>query len=375
MTRVAKVLILVPDLTCAATMGGIQVFNNYLVSSLRTLGCEIRVVAVNDHPCETDPDVFGCGRVHWAKRPLSLWHAIRLIYRFKPNVIINGHSNFSSMCTLLNRLSGIDFVTVVHGIEVWSMRPSRAKWLAKSKKILSVSRFTRDRMLAQLPDYAREDVIRFPNTFDENRFRPGPKPAHLMERFGIQSQDKVALTVSRLAGADRAKGYDQVIHGLSSVIDAVPNTRYVLAGKGDDRARIQSLVRERGLGDHVRLVGFVPDEELTDLYNLCDVFVMPSKGEGFGIVYLEALACGKPVIAGNADGSTDPLLDGELGELVDPDSTEQIAAAMIRVLAGSASTRLYDGEYLRTRVVSEFGIARFEQRLSQVLEDLIADGA
>ena len=94
---------------------------------------------------------------------------------------------------------------------------------------------------------------------------------------------------------------------------------------------------------------------------------MPSKKEGFGYVFLEALACGKPVIAGNCDGSRDPLLDGELGQLVDPDNVDEVADAIRRVVDNSLDGRLLDGAYLRRRVVEEFGIDRFNQRVTDIL--------
>src|SRR5205085_8790504 len=108
--------------------------------------------------------------------------------------------------------------------------------------------------------------------------------------------------------------------------------RYILAGRGPDRGRIEALIRELELEECVILPGHIPEHELAGLYNLCDVFAMPSKGEGFGIVFLEALGCGKPVLAGNKDGSVDAVLDGELGALVDPDDIAQIEQTLIEIL-------------------------------------------
>ncbi len=148
--------------------------------------------------------------------------------------------------------------------------------------------------------------------------------------------------------------------------------------------------------------GYVPNEELPGHYNLCDVFAMPSKGEGFGIVFLEALGCGKPVIAGNKDGSVEPLLGGRLGRLVDPDSVEQIAEAIshqLEEVSGqtSAFSQAEDGrqrsevggrqsakneepitnnkqpldpEVLRSEVIAAFGYERFKERLGEIVEKL-----
>ena len=116
--------------------------------------------------------------------------------------------------------------------------------------------------------------------------------------------------------------------------------------------------------------GFIPDEELCDYYNLCDVFAMPSKGEGFGIVYLEALACGKPTIGGNQDGAIDALCNGELGVLVDPDNIEQIAQAIVDILQGKHPLPiLYQPDLLRQKVIEIYGFDKFKERLALILSD------
>jgi glycosyltransferase involved in cell wall biosynthesis len=119
---------------------------------------------------------------------------------------------------------------------------------------------------------------------------------------------------------------------------------------------------------HVILTGFIPDDELVFYYNLCDCFVMPSKCEGFGMVFLEALACGKPVIAGNKDGSVDAVLDGELGVLVDPDNKDQIKDAIVDILKREVPENLLDGEYLRKRVTQAYGFDKFKERLKGIIE-------
>jgi len=127
---------------------------------------------------------------------------------------------------------------------------------------------------------------------------------------------------------------------MKEIVKEIPNAKYILGGSGDDVGRIKNLIRDNNLHEKVILTGFIPDEEIVDYYNLCDVFVMASRKEGFGIVFIEALACSKPVIAGNKDGSVDALLNGELGVSVDPDNIEEISRAIIKVLKGEADKRL-----------------------------------
>src|SRR5262249_53956544 len=152
-----------------------------------------------------------------------------------------------------------------------------------------------------------------PNTFDSSRFRIGPKPEYLLRRYGLAPEQKIILTVCRLSGSEQYKGYDTILSVLPRVRRVLPGAHYIIAGRGDDKSRIEEMVSSIGLEEAVTLAGYVPDEELCDHYNLCDAFAMPSKNEGFGIVYLEALACGKPTLAGNRDGAVEPLREGELG--------------------------------------------------------------
>jgi len=175
------------------------------------------------------------------------------------------------------------------------------------------------------------------------------------------------LTVTRLASGDRYKGYDQIIRALPEIRRQIPNIHYLLVGKGNDRDRIEAIIDEVNVRDCVTLAGFVPDDELSDHYNLCDVFAMPSKGEGFGIVYLEALACGKPTIGGNQDGAIDALCNGELGVLVDPDNVEKLGETIVEILQGKYSLPiLYQPETLRQKVIQTYGFDRFKEYLSNL---------
>jgi glycosyltransferase involved in cell wall biosynthesis len=159
---------------------------------------------------------------------------------------------------------------------------------------------------------------------------------------------------------------------LPNIRKHVPEAHYVLVGKGDDHQRVEALTRGFGLTDCVTLAGYVPDSELCDYYNLSDVFAMPSKGEGFGIVYLEAMACGKPCLGGNQDGALDALCHGELGALVNPDDVKEIAETLVQILQGTyPNSLMYQPEALRQKVIEAYGFQRFQQTLAQYLNDFL----
>jgi glycosyltransferase involved in cell wall biosynthesis len=232
-----------------------------------------------------------------------------------------------------------------------------------------VSEFTRDRVMTNYavpPD--RMHLLR--DTFEPNRFGIGPKSAQLLSRYRLATDDPVILTVGRLSAAEAYKGHDRVIRALPRIRAKVPNTKYLIVGGGDDRPRLEAIAHEQNVANAVIFAGRVAHEELPDYYRLCDLYAMPSTGEGFGIVFLEALASGKPVLAGNRDGAVDALNGGELGVLVDPHDEALLAEAAMALLLRSHPHPLVNyPEQLRERVVELFGPEKFRQAVVRLLEE------
>jgi phosphatidylinositol alpha-1,6-mannosyltransferase len=177
-----------------------------------------------------------------------------------------------------------------------------------------------------------------PNTV-ASCYAPRRRRDDLVTWHGLAGR-QIILTVGRLAAAERYKGHDRLIAAFPGILARVPDAAYLIVGSGDDRSRLERLAREAGVADHVMFAGHVPDEELPDYLALAHVFAMPSTGEGFGIVFLEAAASGLPVIGGNRDGSVDALAEGKTGRLVNPYSRENIEAAVVEALGrGPGSCR------------------------------------
>lgn len=362
-----------PDLTAAR--GGIQRYSGFLLEALVAAWPEPRYEVFLKNQ-ETAPAprhgirFHATGRLpHRLRTPAFAARIVSRAALDRPRLIVAGHLNFAVVSAPLGRRFGIPYWIVVHGIEAWGVeRPALRRAIANAECIVAVSRYTARRLAEeQRLDPAR--IALLPGTFDPDRFRPAARSPRLLARLGLEPEQPVLLTVARLAGRERYKGYDVVLAALPAIRGAVPGAHYVLVGEGEDRARVEARVRELGLERHVTLAGFVPDEELPDYYNLCSVFAMPSKREGFGIVYLEAMACGKPAIAGNQDGARDALADGELGVLVDPDDPDDFRAAAVEVLSGRhPNGALYDPAGLRQRAVELFGPAAFRRRLEEILD-------
>lgn len=193
-------------------------------------------------------------------------------------------------------------------------------------RVFAVSRYTAELVRAVSPVHGPLHVIG--NGTDPQRFRPLDASA-LRDELGLRDE-LVFLSVARLVAR---KGIDQVVRALASLGGSRPAPSLVIVGDGPERAALVALVRSLGLEQRVRFAGSVPAAALPHWYNLADAFVLPARNappdvEGFGIVYLEASACGKPVIGARGCGAEDAILHGETGLLVDPEQPAQLAAAM-----------------------------------------------
>lgn len=359
--------------------GGIQVYSEFLLEALKSYPLKsCRVVLKHDRqvPEQALKDFQSfqfscCGQWPLSIRTLAFSaELVRLACWEIPDLIITTHLNFTPLAYYLKQFLGIPYWTVAHGVDAWNITDNHlVKSLLNADLILSVSQYTRNRLL----DEHNLDVkkIEFlPNTFNATNFYPLPKSSTLLKRYNLTDQQPIILTVARLDSTERYKGYDQIIKALPRVKHQIPNVHYILGGKGKDRSRIEKLIQDLELTDSVTLTGFISDEELCDHYNLCDVFAMPSKGEGFGIVYLEALACGKPTLGGNQDGAIDALCHGEIGVLVDPDNLEKLAETLILILQGRyPNSVIYQPSMLRQKVIETYGFVCFQRKLTALLRN------
>jgi phosphatidylinositol alpha-1,6-mannosyltransferase len=309
--------------------GGIAQYNRHFLSALAR---ERRVHVLPRHqpdeidelPTNVTQQGARSGRIAFAVS------ASRIAFAQRPRYIFCGHLYMLPLAALLARLVRARLIVQVHGIEAWRAPPRLVQVCIGAATLwLAVSRYTRRRLLAWSNiDPARIRVL--PNTLGE-AYRPSQKLQHLIELYGLHGR-QVILTVGRLASGERYKGHDRIIAALPRVLERLPQAVYLIVGTGDDVPRLKAEARQAGVADHVIFAGHVPTDALPEFYALADVFAMPSSGEGFGIVFLEAVRSGIPVIAGNGEGSVDALADGALGQLVDPDNGQQLVDAIINAL-------------------------------------------
>ncbi len=234
--------------------------------------------------------------------------------------------------------------------------------LHRADGLLPVSRYTSS--LLQELGVSSDRITVLHNGTDPQRFHP-EDGRNVRSALGLEER-KILLTVGRLVPR---KGIDTVLRALPYVAREIPEVHYLICGNGPDRDRLEGLARDLCVTERIRFLGEVVHDDLPRYYSACDVFVMPSREtrpyvEGFGIVFLEANACGKPVVGAHSGGIPDAVRDGETGLLVEPDNEVELADALIRLLRDPAlAVRL--GENGRRRVLEE---ATWEHTARQLYE-------
>ncbi|EAW38285.1 Glycosyl transferase, group 1 [Lyngbya sp. PCC 8106] len=288
---------------------------------------------------------------------------LRCLLTNRPQRVFCGHINLARLVQVTCQPFGVPYTVLTYGKEVWEPLPPKYRnALQQADQIWTISRYSRDRA-CQANQLNPEKFRLLPCMVDGNRFTPGTKPQHLIERYNLQNS-KILMTVARLWSGDIYKGVDVTIRALPQISQTIPNVKYLVIGRGDDQPRLANLAQELGVADQVVFAGFVPTEDLVDHYRVADAYIMPSQ-EGFGIVYLEAMACGIPVLSGNADGSADPVQDGKLGWQVPHRDPDAVAKACMEILQGN--DQRCQGQWLRQQSLAQFGQDAFRVQLQKLL--------
>lgn len=279
------------------------------------------------------------------------------------DVVILSHINLLMIGSLIKKISpSTKIILLAHGIEVWYPVNKRTRrMMQKCDSILAVSHYTRDTII-NIHGISKEKCKVLNNCLDP--FLPLPsiheKKEMLLHKYRFKSSDQILMTLTRLSSKERYKGYDQVLKAIPHLKEKFPCIKYLIAGSFDDEEKlyVDTLVSQLDISDSILMTGYLQDEDLESHFALSSLYVMPSRKEGFGIVFIEAMYYGLPVIAGNIDGSADALLNGELGQLVNPESEKEIADAIARVLENPIS---YKPD--RNLLIKNFGYENYRKQL------------
>jgi glycosyltransferase involved in cell wall biosynthesis len=364
--RLFRALALVTD--AYGGHGGIAQFNRNLIAALAKMANCAEVVVlprVIPHPVTGVPHrvafvrAAAAGKLRYA---LALLRALRA-GRF--DLVVIGHINLTAIGTRAARIARAPSVLFVHGIDAWTRHRSASvrRGLRRVRRLVGVSRLTLTRMASWATTGAVQQEV-LPNCVDLAAFAPGPRPEDLQVSLGLRGRS-VVMTLGRLASEERYKGFDEVMEVLPELSVAIPDVAYLICGDGPDRPRLVRKAEDLGVADRVRFAGFVPEERKADYYRLADAYVMPSRGEGFGIVLLEAMACGVPVVASTLDGGREAVRDGELGILVDPGDRAALKRAILEALARPRG--------VVPAGLEQFSFASFEARTHALIGRVLAE--
>ncbi len=366
-------------------LGGIS---NYLFNVYRQFDLRQMTLIAPQHP---DAERFDSLQDYSAKRfrlaldvpgirgVWQVWRMYReaeVLVKQNQNLVLHcGHVNAAIAVRKLKRRYGIPYLLWTHALEIMDewLRASILPAMLDADLVITNSEFTRAFVTSAGVPESR--IVKIRPGADPRHFRPGLDFRELAQRLGVPGRPTL-LTVARIVKANRYKGHDIVLRALATVRRALPDVAYVIVGEGDDLDYLDRLARQCGVRENVIFAGRVSDEELPLLYNACDVFIMCSRedrtrrgilAEGFGLALLEASGCGKPVIAGKSGGVPDAVQDGRTGLLVNPDDSEAVAAAIVKILRepGVAKTM---GENGRKWVESEMNWTRAADEFEQAMK-------
>jgi asparagine synthase (glutamine-hydrolysing) len=316
--------------------GGIALYNRDLLSAVCAMPEMAEVVAIPrlmpDPPGSLPPklrySIDGLG----GKARYVLATAREVLRHGRFDVIFCGHVNLLPMAFLAWFRSRAPVVLCIYGIDAWTPpKGLLTRALVRfPQAVVSISDVTARRFVAWSA-VPRERITILPNAIHLDWYGAGPKRADLVARYGLEGRAVIA-SMGRLVAEERYKGFDEVLQALPALVARRPGLTYLIMGEGSDRARLEALVASLGLKGNAVFTGFVDEREKADHFRLADAFVMPSRGEGFGFVVLEALACGVPAVGSTIDGTREALMGGKLGRLVDPGDIEQVREAILATL-------------------------------------------
>ncbi len=364
--------ILFLNLVTFSSTGGIEKFNRCFLKALKEIESKgkITVDAISLHDTNVNEKYFSKSNyTYFSGNKTKFISSVIKNSKYYDTIIV-GHINLALPGVIIKLLSEKKLMLVAHGIELWkSFTGIKKYFLDNTDKILAVSNFTKQQLF-KYNKIAEEKIIVFHNTIDPYFNFPVnfDKPEYLKERYQLNGQ-KIIYTLTRLSSSEKYKGYDKVLEALPELKKVNPYIKYIIAGKADEAEsqRVKKIITSLHLEDNVLLTGFIKDEEVTDHYLLADAFIMPSTMEGFGIVFIEAMACGVPVIAGNVDGSTDALKNGELGTLIDPNSNSDIIQSLSSLMFPGQSNLSHS--QLQSIVQHNFGFNTFKRRLEKIITE------
>lgn len=367
-----KVLILATDMFFK---GGIQRYSRYQYKALKELyGKEnvfvFSLLGEREGCFEEKLDIeYIQGGISLKDKIQFLYSALKFIGEKRIDLVIINHRQLAIIGFLAKKLFGSSYFTNVYGLEIWSGMKSYEEYaLLGSDFLIGDCNFILN-YIYRYYKYPRDRLKLLYDPVDTERFIPKRRNSQLLRKYGIPEDKFIVLTIGRL---DRNKGHEVVIRALSKLEKDII---YVVVGDGRLRRALESLAIELKVVDRMFFTGRVPESELVDFYNIGDVVVLLStfgknEGEGLPLGLIEAAACGKPIIAGNQDGSVDAISEEyPNGFLIDPLNVEELVK-YLRLYFRNPELKSFHGKNGRVYVEQNFSYENFKKRFSEIIKGI-----
>ena len=287
----------------------------------------------------------------------------------RPGAIVYSHLGLARAQAYVPSLLERPFAVFLHGVEAWgALAEADVRVLQQARLRLANSQFTASRVSDAHPSIG--EIVACPLALVED----GHSTVLATSADALPNEGPIVLVVGRMHAAEAYKGHDQLIEAWPAVIAQIPSANLVVVGDGSDRPRLEHKARLVAGGQRIHFLGFAPAALLDACYQQASVFALPSRGEGFGLVYLEAMAHALPCIGSRQDAARDVIVDGMTGHLVDQVDTAALSARIVQLLANERE-RQSMGEAGKRRLLTEFSEAAFGARLVAALEAAFDDNS
>ncbi len=368
--------VVIPTVDYPPIEGGIGSLTVHVSRELAAAGHHVTIIAPyfpNQETFDAAEPVevvrYGGYRLGWFRIVPLAWRSWRILRR--ADLVLGVNIAYGGLLALL---FGCRYVTFAYAYEFLKFSPRSVpgrllrRAYNRAKVVVAISQFTRVKLVEYGVSPNRVRVI-----------HPGANPAVIrsaneldaLQRRYLLEGKRVILAVGRLI---ERKGHRTLIAALPGILEKVPDAHLVIVGQGPMMSACSRLAQELGIRDHVTFAGRLDDDDVSGLYQLCDVFALPAgqgeggQVEGFGLVFAEAHAYGKPVVAGRSGGMVDAVVDGETGLLVEPGNPEAVADAVTTILHDADLAKRL-GENGRKRVESELNWTAFTRALLATVEE------